>query len=372
MPPEQDQETTSMRDDFEAVIDQMENEQEYTTSEVQDENTRDTPQDDNTDFSDDESTEEQQDVEQAVETDKSSDATERTESEDGQAATQKGDETADDTRAGAKSKDSIKAPIGWAPKARQNWSKLPREVQEQVVEREKNMAEAMANTKQARATQQQFDQLSQSFAPILAAEGVDAMAATQSLFKTAAELRLGTNAQKAQVIAELIEHYGVDIPTLDQTLSGGQVAPSEDEKLEQMFNKRFGPMADAFKQMQHGQQQQTHQSAQAEVQEFAKTAEFINDVRHDMADIIDMKKARGVDISLKEAYDIACRMNPEVSDIMRQRENDARIDEQNKQLESKKKASSPLIGRKTGVAPKNSENQTMRETLSEAWENQNT
>jgi hypothetical protein len=45
---------------------------------------------------------------------------------------------------------SLKAPVGWKPQEREQWSKIPRPLQERILEREKEMSQHMAGTSQAR------------------------------------------------------------------------------------------------------------------------------------------------------------------------------------------------------------------------------
>jgi len=372
MLPEQDQQETSMRDDLNNAIEDITPAEEFeTTSEVTDDaGFSDTSQNDDTDLSNDQDAEKDATSEQSSEMDESADVDKRTESQDGEAAEKGGDEAAvdQDEEQSVSSKDSIKAPVGWSPKARQYWSKLPRDVQEQVAAREKDMAEAMANTKQARQTQDFFDKVSSSYAPVLAAEGVNAFAATQSLFETAAQLRLGSPQQKAQVLAEIINNYGVDIPVLDQVLSGTiQTEPEGDEeRIQRMFDERFGPIADAFSQMENGRTEAARTNAENEVTAFAKNAEFLEDVRLDMADLIDLRHNQGRPISLQDAYDACCQANPEIREILAKRADTERLNKAQEELARKKDAGSSLNGRKSGVAPKDSSNTSLREDLEEA------
>lgn len=252
--------------------------------------------------------------------------------------------------------DSPKAPVDWGPKERENWSKVPRDIQARIVQREKDMAEAMANTKDARQTHDAFKQLSQSYAPIMAAEGVsDPMEAVKGLFDTVATLRMGTPQQKAQMVAQLIGNYGVDIQTLDSALAGEAPAAADPQQtqLQQMLDERLAPMnqlMEAINQAQTQQQTQTQENAQASVREFAKTAEFLNDVRQDMADLIDMAASRGQDMSLEDAYKKACMMNPEISAVLAQREQEANIRANAQTMANKNAAASSVVGRQGNPA----------------------
>ena len=59
--------------------------------------------------------------------------------------------------------------------------------------------------------------------------------------------------------------------------------------------------------------------AQNEVQQFLGEAEFGEDVREDMADILEVAQRRGQSMTLKQAYERACLMNERVAQVLQQR-----------------------------------------------------
>lgn len=66
---------------------------------------------------------------------------------------------------------------------------------------------------------------------------------------------------------------------------------------------------------------QQKEEARRKVDEFiANPPEFLDDVTQDMVNIINLGAQRGVDYTLQQAYDIACRAHPEVSKVLQQRE----------------------------------------------------
>jgi hypothetical protein len=78
-------------------------------------------------------------------------------------------------------------------------------------------------------------------------------------------------------------------------------------------------MLTQFQQAQLQQQQQATQAAQSEVSTFLQRAEFGEDVREDMADIIESYSRRGQSITLQDAYKKACLMNDSVRAVISQR-----------------------------------------------------
>lgn len=280
-------------------------------------------------------------------------------------------------KASEAAKPNLKAPIDWSPKEREDWSKVPKHLQEKILSRERDISNTMQNVSEARATHDRMTQLAQSYAPILAAEGAESpMQAVESLFRTTATLRMGSMQQKAQTIAGLINHYGVDINTLDSMLVGESPSPEvqQNSALEQMLNQRLAPLDDLVNQLNQNRQQQ-NQAAQTQaandVQAFAEKAEFLADVRMDMADLIDMAAKRGVDMGLEEAYEKACTLNPQVQSVLKQRREQAALEGNNRNLANKRAAASSLHGRMGGTGgAENPNNMSLRDSISAAWDSQ--
>jgi hypothetical protein len=278
----------------------------------------------------------------------------------------------------AGSGDSIKAPMDWGPQEREQWSKIPRNLQEKVMDREKELNSLMQSTVDARKTHSEFEQLSNRYGSVMSSiAGNTPMDRVSSLFDTVSNLRTGSNIQKAQIIADMISSFDVDINTLDSAIVGA--APSQQNQqqsdIERMISDRFAPFEqqlgqqNAYKQQQETQQQE---AAVSEVQKFAETAEgeFLQDVRYDMADLIDMANARGQYPTLKEAYDKACILNPEIQATLKAREQTARLTGGRDTMANKRAAASSIVGNKGGVGG-GSNSLSMRDTISDAWDSGN-
>jgi len=271
---------------------------------------------------------------------------------------------------------SLKAPMDWSPEQREDWSKVPTHLQEKITEREQHMAQAMQGMSEARATHDQLTKLSQSYAPVIAAEGATSpMQAIETLFQTTALLQNGSQQQKAEMMAELINHYGVDIGALDNTLVGQPQAPeqAQNSQMEQMLNQRLAPLDNMMQQMnqhQASQQQATQQAANVSVQEFSQKAEFLSDVRADMADLIDMAHKQGRDMQLPEAYQKACSLNPQIVSIMQKRHAQKELAGNNSNLASKREAASSLNGRMSGSGNAGDGGLSLHDTIAGAWDNQ--
>lgn len=263
----------------------------------------------------------------------------------------------------------LKAPAGWNPQQREQWSKIPQDIQEHITARETEMATNMANTSDSRTTHDRMAQLGQSYAPIMAAEGVtDPVMAAEGLFQTVSQLRMGNAQQKAQTIAQLINHYGVDITELDNNLSGQQSESPVNSEVERLLEQKMAPfnqMMGLLEQANGQKAEQTKANAQKEVESFASNgAEFLGDVRNDMADMIDFAHARGQEMTLQDAYNKAVAMNPQISKVLEQR----KIMGNNNTVQKKKAASSSLNGKRSGLTAPPAGGGSMRDDIMSAFE----
>ena len=283
----------------------------------------------------------------------------------------------DDPELTAKDKESIKAPIDWSPKEREDWSRIPRHLQDKIMQREAATSNLMQETAEARRTHADFGGLVQQYGSVLSGVAGDTpMQAVESLFSTVANLRMGSPIQKAQVIADLVNNFGVDINALDTTLSGqmpeqGPNAEME-QRLDQMLKERMAPFTQYEQQMQMQQQQQQQQlqhQAVSEIQTLAESgkAEFFNHVRLEMADLIEVAGKNGRNLTTEQAYNIACSSNPEISEVLEQRKQKQALLNNQNSIGAKQNAASSISGNRSGLNAGNS-NLSIRDSIAAAWD----
>ena len=265
---------------------------------------------------------------------------------DGEEADDSGDDDESTAEKEEPESTGITAPIGYSPESREKWKNVPNVVKEQIHKREQEISQAMQNTAEARRSHSAITTLANNYATVLAAEGANTpMEAIEGLFKTVAELRMGTPQSRAVKMSQLIKHYGVDINMLDQALAGEQVQSTEVTQMSQMLDERLAPLQDMLKGQQNQkqiQQQQAVTEVNTELADFSKNAEFLNDVRHDMADLIDLASKQGRKMGFKEAYDKACAIHPSISKVVSDRATAETLKNSGKRKASKKNASSSL------------------------------
>ena len=209
-----------------------------------------------------------------------------------------------------------RAPQSWKGDAKQLWAQLPLQVRQEVARREKDVMQVMHS---AAENKHKMDAMMGVMMPhkdrILSNYG-DPVRAVESLLQTEAVLHSGSQAQKAQLLTRLVQQFGVDVRALDSALAG-MALPEEvqaQSNIEQLLEQKLAPFQQFLQTQQQRemqQRQQVEQQATVTVQQMAQDDRYpyFEDVRADMADIIEMNARRGVAISLQDAYTRAVRMN---------------------------------------------------------------
>jgi len=222
-----------------------------------------------------------------------------------------------------------RAPASWRPDIREHWGSLPEPVRAEIQRRETEVARTLQETAEARKTAEAVMKTIEPYQAFIKAENSNPLQAIDNLMGTAARLRTGTAPELAQLVAGIVNQFGTGrfgngfIEMLDSALAGQ--TPRQDPQqlaMEQVLNQRLAPMQNMltqFQQAQLAQQQQATQAAQTEVSTFLERAEFGEDVREDMADIIEAAQRRGQSITLQDAYKKACLMNDNVRSVISQR-----------------------------------------------------
>jgi len=164
----------------------------------------------------------------------------------------------------------------------------------------------------------------QPFMARIQSNGIDPVTAAKNLFEADHRLATGHPRDRAQYMAQLIVEYGISVEDLDSALAplvnGRQAQPSGaapagglDPSIQQLIQQQLSQALAPIMQERQAAQQRSQQEVEHTVESMSLDPKypFFEDVRMDMADLIDIAVKRGVVLSLDEAYSRAVRMNPD-------------------------------------------------------------
>jgi hypothetical protein len=232
---------------------------------------------------------------------------------------------------GPKQPAADRAPASWKPDVREHWGQLPEPVRVEIARREVEHARFMQETSEARKTADAVAQVVQPYMHFIKAENSNPIQAIDNLMSTAARLRTGTADELATMMAGVVNQFGTGrfgprfIEMLDSALAGQQprAADPQTSQIEQLLNQKLAPVQGMLTQFQQAQAQAQYNAqaqAQNEVAQFLSQAEFGEDVREDMADLLEASQRRGQNLTLQQAYEKATFMNDSVRKVMQQRQ----------------------------------------------------
>jgi hypothetical protein len=237
-----------------------------------------------------------------------------------------------------------KPPQSWKPGAREAWANVPADVRAEIHRRERESERIVQEHAQARQVSTYVQRLQQQFAPALQAEGVDALTASANLMQLASRLRYGSPVEKAQLAAQIVRNYGVDVVALAAALDGQAYAQGAQQQAMTYQDPRVDQLLSQLREAQTAREQQVQQRAVADVESFGSGKEFFADVREDMGDLMELAAKRGIDMSLDQAYDRACAMNPDIAKVVAARGSARAVGNGNSSIQRARAAASSVRG----------------------------
>lgn len=227
--------------------------------------------------------------------------------------------------AAAKGPSLDKAPLGWGPTRDSLWAKVPTDVRAAISKREHEIQQGMSQAGRIRQVADEYMSVIQPFQNVIRSMGSTPKAAITDVMQTATTMIVGSQEQKIAVMCELVDRYGVDLQLLDTALvkyleGKGQHRPPQgtlapiDPRLMEQFQPLFA-MQERLTQAEQ-QKEQTMRNEAAAAIASVENEPFFNDVRDDIADVMEIAAKRGVIMNIKQAYDKACQLNPEVAKLL--------------------------------------------------------
>jgi len=250
---------------------------------------------------------------------------------------------------------AIRAPASWSPAAKATFDKLPPEVQQAVAKREQEIDHGLRRKSEEVKRYEPLEQLIAPRRAVWAAQGMDEASAIKTLL-AAQDLLERDPKQGLEFVAR---SYGVNIANLSAQPQGQpqQAQPAPDSHPEIAYLKQ---------QLQDLQAQvQTAQTAPllSQIEAFQNDPAnlYFENVRDDMAVLLNNGKAT----DLKEAYEMACWMRPDIRPFLQTTQAPA-APTQDKAAQARRAAVS--VTGSPGKSPIPRSNGTIEGDIAAAWD----
>jgi hypothetical protein len=212
-------------------------------------------------------------------------------------------------------KADIPPPRSLAAPLREAWKKLDATEREYLLKREGETARVHSESQQYRQVAEKYKEIVTPYEPLFRAEGVDTMQGINNLMRATAVLATGAPQAKADLIANLIQRYGVDIQQLDARLSGQAMPQAQQPTYSPEMIAQQAQEA-VRRELQQYQQQAAQKTAAQQLEAFQATEpEFFEDLKEDMGKLLETGFAK----DYNDAYSKAQLLNPVVARIIEQR-----------------------------------------------------
>lgn len=239
-----------------------------------------------------------------------------------------------------------RAPASWKAEEKAAWATVPQQARAAIMRREQETQRVLSATADARRLQSDFQQAIHPFMPLMEAHGVAPIPAIVGLLQMRAALEVGSKEQKAQLVSNLVRQFGVDINALDGFLSSshGQPPVAPPTRVDPRSIPELAPLFSLAEQVSAAQ------AAKLDTQfEPIEKLPHYETVRETMADLMEAAAMRGKTMTLQNAYNLACGLDPALAGTQPTAGNTTSTSEAAAILARSRKAASSVAG-----APKTS------------------
>lgn len=271
-----------------------------------------------------------------------------------------------------------KAPNSWKPTSREHWAKIPAEARAEITRREREIQTTLSQTANVRKFANDFANVINPFSHLIRAQNSSPLQAVHNLMSTAAGLMTGNEQQKAAIVAEIIQNYGVDCNELDGILSaiasknGGKVPDRRQSRREEHVPTWAQPIIAKHKKLEELEAQHEERLRTEADEEISKVESepYFDDLRDDIADIMEVAANRGRKITVRQAYERAVEFNPDIKKLITQHKVAAKPNGGKQVINRARRAAATIAGapmtRAGGV--KGDEKMSRRQQLAQAWD----
>lgn len=266
---------------------------------------------------------------------------------------------------------TVKAPQSWKPAEREAFLKADPVVQQAALRREREVNEVMQKSAEARRIETSLRNVMRPYEAFIRAENSTVFQAIDNMMKTAVALRMSAPQQKASVVAQLCEQFGISPEHLDAAwyaIRTGQAPQGGGQPARAPQPQYRDPRVDAVIAHIAQQEESDYREVVVDRDKWSEGKAFYPDVREDMADIIEMRARRGLETTWDQAYDLACRGNPDVAPLYEQQKAAERAAKQNSNTARARAAASSVRPSPGPRAPAAADPSDLRALITESWQ----
>ena len=214
-------------------------------------------------------------------------------------------------------------PSSWTPAAREKWNDIDPDIRQEIIRREEA---SMNGVRQIQERFQPMQQFVESMRPVAQEAQAAGMQPDQYIYNLASSERVLRTADlptKFNELMRIADQYGLPLRDIINKSVGEEVIKAPKQAAQTQLPPE---VAQELQYMRQWRENNEREQSTTMVETFGKDKDFFNDVRHQMADLVE----RGLANSLDDAYDKACWSNPEVRKVMLAREKGSVISDKSK------------------------------------------
>lgn len=202
-------------------------------------------------------------------------------------------------------------PSSWTSKAREDWALIPEHLQKEITRREEAAHLGARKLQETYAGPRALLEAVKPLVVEVSQAGVNPIEHIRSLMLTERVLRTADLPTKFKTLLTMADQFGIPLRQVVNQSVGEEVlkAPSQQESLHPEIKRELD-------EIRAWREEQEQAQLAAYVEDETAGMEFLEDVRMDMADLIE----RGIASSLQDAYDRATWANPQVREVLLSRQ----------------------------------------------------
>ena len=243
------------------------------------------------------------------------------------------------------------APTSWSCSVKEKWNELPPEVRSEIKKREDDIHRMMTSHDGELRLGRSVKEIAAPYEAIIRAEGGTIEGAFRDLLNTSYVLRTGSPQQKAQVLMQTAQQFGVDL---------GQYVGQQQQNnpLIALQNEihQLRQQADPVRIKTQLQEDMERDRIQQEIEAFSANPENVHfeAVKSTMGSLMASGRAN----DLKTAYEMAIWSDPSIRAELLNAQKAQEMTKRKAEMAAKKKASASVVG-SHGVATPNSSTKTI-------------